>query len=179
MPTRRDLLKSSGGALMGAALLPSKALPSGSGSGVLPGSVDQEGNSEEPEVGSAAVDAEPVCLSDYEALARERAPKMAFEYISGGAADEITLRWNRESYDRIRLRPRIFVDVSKLDTRVKVFDQELPFPVLLAPTAYHRLIHPEGELATARGAGAAGATMVAGMLATTPIEEIARAATGP
>jgi len=103
---------------------------------------------------------------------------MAFEYISGGAADEITLKWNRESYDKIRLRPRIFVDVSKLDTRVKLFDQELPFPILLAPTAYHRLVHPEGELATARGAGAAGATMVAGMLATTPIEEIAKAATG-
>jgi 4-hydroxymandelate oxidase len=104
---------------------------------------------------------------------------MAFEYISGGAADEITLKWNRESYDRIRLRPRIFVDVSKLDTRVKLFGQDLPFPILLAPTAYHRLVHPEGELATARGAGAAGATMVAGMLATTQIEDIARAATGP
>src|SRR5262249_2423170 len=43
-------------------------------------------------------------------------------------------------------RPRIFVDVSKLDTRVKVFDQELPFPILLAPTAYHRLVHPRERL---------------------------------
>ena len=71
------------------------------------------------------------------------------------------------------------VDVSKLDTRLTLFGQQLPFPILLAPTAYHRLVHPEGELATARGAGAAGATLVASMLATFTIEEMARAATAP
>lgn len=122
---------------------------------------------------------EAVSLSDFEALARERVPRMAYEYISGGAADEITLRWNREAFDRIRLRPRILVDVSKLDTRVALFGQEMPFPILLAPTAYHRLIHPEGELATVKGAGAAGATLIASMLATTSIEEMAKAATRP
>ncbi|MGH9752791.1 MAG: alpha-hydroxy acid oxidase [Blastocatellia bacterium] len=123
--------------------------------------------------------AEAVSVSDYEALARERIPRMAYEYISGGAADEITLRWNRESFDRIRLRPKILVDVSNLDTRVNLFGQELPFPILLAPTAYHRLVHPEGEIATAKGAGAAGATLIASMLATTTIEEMAKAATQP
>jgi 4-hydroxymandelate oxidase len=123
--------------------------------------------------------AEAVSLSDYEALARERIPRMAYEYISGAAADEITLRWNRESFDRIRLRPKILVDVSKLDTRLTLFGQELPFPILLAPTSYHRLIHPEGEIATVKGAGAAGATLVASMLATSTIEEMAKAATGP
>jgi len=123
--------------------------------------------------------AEAVSLSDFEALARERVPRMAFEYISGGAADEITLRWNRESFDRIRLRPKILVDVSNLDTRLTLFGQELPFPILLAPTAYHRLVHPEGEIATVMGAGLAGATLIAGMLATTTIEEMAKAATRP
>jgi 4-hydroxymandelate oxidase len=123
--------------------------------------------------------AEAVSLSDYEALARERIPHAAYEYISGGAADEITLRWNREAFDRIRLKPQILVDVSKLDTRLTLFGQELPFPILLGPTSYHRLVHPEGEIATVKGAGAAGATMVAGMLATTAIEEMAKAATGP
>jgi 4-hydroxymandelate oxidase len=123
--------------------------------------------------------AEAVSLSDYEALARERIPRMDYEYISGAAADEITLRWNRESFDRIRLRPKILVDVSKLDTRLTLFGQQLPFPILLAPTSYHRLIHPEGEIATVKGAGAAGATLVASMLATTTIEEMAKAATGP
>jgi 4-hydroxymandelate oxidase len=122
---------------------------------------------------------EAVSLADFESLAREFIPRMAYEYISGGAADEITLRWNRESFDRIRLRPRILVDVSNLDTRLTLFGQEAPFPILLAPTAYHRLLHPEGELATVKGAGAAGATLVASMLATTTIDEMAKAATRP
>ena len=122
---------------------------------------------------------EPVSLADFETLARTHIPAMAYEYISGGAADEITLRWNREAFDRLRLRPRILVDVSQLDTRLTLFGQELPFPILLAPTAYHRLVHPEGELATVKGAGAAGATLVASMLATATIEEMAKAATGP
>ncbi|MCI0388776.1 MAG: alpha-hydroxy-acid oxidizing protein, partial [Acidobacteria bacterium] len=123
--------------------------------------------------------AQAVSLSDYEVMARERIPRMAYEYISGGAADEITLRWNRESLDRIRLRPRILIDVSKLDTRLDLFGQEMPFPILLAPTAYHRLVHPEGETATVKGAGKAGATLIASMLATTTIEEMAKAATQP
>ena len=180
MPTRRDVLLSSSSALVAATLLPARARSGGMIQGVGSGSdAGAPAKLAEVEPGPVGADSEPVSLSDYEALARERAPKMAFEYISGGAADEITLKWNRESYDKIRLRPRIFVDVSKLDTRVKLFDQELPFPILLAPTAYHRLVHSDGELATARGAGAASATMVAGMLATTPIEDIAKSATGP
>jgi 4-hydroxymandelate oxidase len=62
---------------------------------------------------------------------------------------------------------------------VSLFGKELPFPILLAPTAYHRSIHPEGEMATARGAGAARATWVVSSSTTTVIEEIARAATAP
>jgi 4-hydroxymandelate oxidase len=104
---------------------------------------------------------------------------IGWEYISGGAADELTLRWNRESYDRIRLRPRVLVDVSQIDTRVALFGRELPFPILLAPTAYHKLAHAEGELATAKGAGAAGATFVVSTSATTSLEDIARVATRP
>ena len=136
-------------------------------------------NSARQAVPTSQSSVEAVSLSDFESLARERIPRMAYEYISGGAADEITLRWNRESFDRIRLRPRILVDVSNLDTRVTLFGQEMPFPILLAPTAYHRLLHPEGELATVKGAGAAGATLVASMLATTTIDEMAKAATRP
>jgi 4-hydroxymandelate oxidase len=139
----------------------------------------QSNNRAQQAAPASQLPAEAVSLSDFEALARERIPRVAFEYISGGAADEITLRWNRESFDRIRLRPQILVDVSKLDTRLTLFGQELPFPILLAPTAYHRLVHPEGELATVKGAGAAGATLIASMLATTTIEEMAKAATQP
>lgn len=118
-------------------------------------------------------------LSDFEESARKKMSPMAYEYVASGAADELTLRWNRESLDKIRLRPRVLVDVSKLDTRVTLFGQELPFPILLAPTALQRLYHAEGELATARGAGAATATYVVSSYTTTPIEEIARVATQP
>jgi 4-hydroxymandelate oxidase len=118
-------------------------------------------------------------LPDFERLARERLPHPAYEYVAGGAADEVTLRANRDAYDRIRLDPRVLVDVSRLDTRVTLLGRELPFPILLAPTAYHRLVHSEGELATSRGAAAADATMVVSSFATASIEDIAASARTP
>ena len=118
-------------------------------------------------------------LFDFEADAHTRVAHGAWERISGAAADEITLRWNREAYDHIRLKPRILVDVSKLDTRVKLFGQELPFPILLAPTGGQKFIHPEGELAAARGAATAAATYVISSSASMRVEDIARTATGP
>lgn len=120
-----------------------------------------------------------VCLSDFEELARGRISSMAYEYIAGGAADEITLRANRDRFDGLGLKQRVLVDVSHIDPSVKLLSERLAFPCLLAPTAYHRLVHPEGELATVRGAGEAGATMVVSSLATTPLEEIASAAKSP
>lgn len=121
----------------------------------------------------------PADLFDYAKAAPAHLSEIGWEYISGGAADELTLRWNRESYDRIRLRPRVLVDVSQLDTRVTLLGREQPFPILLAPTAYHQLAHPEGELATAKGAGAAGATMVLSTSSNTTIEDVAQVATRP
>jgi 4-hydroxymandelate oxidase len=118
-------------------------------------------------------------LPEFEERARGCLPTMVYEYVASGAADEHTLRWNREAYDRIVLRPRVLRDVSRVDMRVTLLGRELPFPILLAPTAYHRTIHPEGEVGTARGAGAAGATWVVSSSTTTTIEEIARAATAP
>ncbi len=160
---RRDVLKFVGG-LAGA-----YALPSNPGGGAVFGqSAD-----------GSKIPAGAVNLFDFETLARARMSPMAWEYISGGAGDELTLRWNRESYDRIRLRPRILVDVSRLDTRIKLFGRELPFPILIAPAAYQRLVHPDGEIATAKGAGAAGATMVVSTMATASVEEIAAASARP
>ena len=118
-------------------------------------------------------------VMDFEPRARERISHMAYEYISGGAGDEISLKWNREAYDKIRLRTRVLVDVSKLDTRTRLLGQDLAYPILLAPTAYHKLVHVEGELETARGAGAAAATMVVSSFANTAIEDIARVAKEP
>jgi len=121
----------------------------------------------------------PADVFDYARLAPGHMSTIGWNYLDGGAADELTLRWNRESYDRLRLRPRVLVDVSQLDTKVTLFGRELPFPILLAPTAYHKLAHPEGEIATVRGAGAAQATLVVSTSATTSLEDVAQAATGP
>ena len=71
------------------------------------------------------------------------------------------------------------VDVSHLDTGLRLFGRELPHPIVLAPTSYHRMIHAEGELGTVRGAGQVGAVLVAASFATTSIEEMARAASAP
>ena len=118
-------------------------------------------------------------LDDFERAACECLPHATYEYIAGGAADEVTLRWNHEALQRIRLRPRVLQDVSSIDTRVTIAGQELPFPILLAPVAYQRMLHPDGEVAVARGAGAAGATYVVSTASTASIEEIAAAATAP
>ncbi|MGH9671164.1 MAG: alpha-hydroxy acid oxidase, partial [Terriglobales bacterium] len=118
-------------------------------------------------------------LFDYEAKARERMAPAAWEYVSGAAADEITLRWNREAFDRVALAPKVLVDVSKLDTHVNLLRHDLPFPILLAPCGFQRLVHPEGEAAVAKGAGAAKALLVMSSAATTAVEDIAKAASGP
>ena len=118
-------------------------------------------------------------LDDFEAAARERLPHAAYEYLACGAADEVTLRWNRQAFERMRLRPRVLEDVSAIDSRVEIAGETLPFPILLAPVAYQRIYHPEGELAAARGAGLAGAVYVVSTGCTASIEEIAAAASGP
>ncbi|HLW99870.1 MAG TPA: alpha-hydroxy acid oxidase [Candidatus Acidoferrales bacterium] len=147
--------------------------------GALPISEDMKRLAPNGMAEDAKIGAEFACLTDFEAAAKEKIPHMAWEFFNGAVADEITMRWNREAYQRIRLKPRILVDVSKLDTRVTMFGQEHPFPIILAPTAYHKLAHPEGELATARGAGAADATMVISSMATTSVEDIAKVAKSP
>ena len=118
-------------------------------------------------------------LFDYQAEAEKHISHGAWERIMGASADEITLRWNHEAYEHIRLKPRILQDVSKLDTSVKLFGQELPFPIILAPTGAQSLVRPEGELAVARGAGAAKATLCISSSASMKVEDIARVATGP
>lgn len=116
---------------------------------------------------------------DFETLARETLSHMAFEYLAAGAGDEATLRWNRESFERIRLRPRVLEDVTAIDTAVELFGATMPTPILLAPVAYQRLFHDEGEVASVRGAGRAGATFVVSTASNCCIEDIAAAATAP
>jgi len=121
---------------------------------------------------------ELVSLLDFEAAAQRRISHMVWEYYSG-VADEITLRWNREAYDRLRLRPRVLVDVSKIDTGTRLFGQELAHPILLAPAADHRMIHPDGEAATARGAGSTNTIFVLSSFTNTCVEDVARDASAP
>jgi 4-hydroxymandelate oxidase len=113
-------------------------------------------------------------LLQFEPLARKRLSQMAYDYVRSGGADEITMRENRLAFERLRLAPNVLVDVSELDTRVTLLGSELEHPILLAPIAYHRLYHAEGELATARGASAAGAAMVVSTFTTTAIDQIAQ-----
>jgi 4-hydroxymandelate oxidase len=123
----------------------------------------------------AAASPPPVNLAEYEPLARARLTPMAYHYVAGGSGDEITLRRNRECLDAIRLRPRVLRDVRAIDTRLELLGEPLEFPILLAPTGFQRLYHPEGEIAAARGAGAAHAIYIASTVANTAIGDIARA----
>ena len=100
-----------------------------------------------------------VNVDDFEAAARERLHPGAHDYIAGGAGDEHTLRENRAAFVRWELRPRVLVDISSVTTATTVLGTEVALPVLVAPTAFQRLADPEGELATARGAAAAGTVM--------------------
>jgi 4-hydroxymandelate oxidase len=103
---------------------------------------------------------------------------MFYDYYAGGAEDEVTLRANRAAYRRLGLRPRVLTDVGVIDTSLDLMGHKLRHPILLAPTAFQRLAHPDGELATARAARRAGAVYVASTLSTCTIEEIAAEAAG-
>ncbi|PRY31961.1 4-hydroxymandelate oxidase [Pseudosporangium ferrugineum] len=96
-----------------------------------------------------------------------------WDYFAGGAGDERTLRANEEAYARRRIVPRVLRGVGERDLRTTLFGTELTLPVLIAPTAFHRLAHPEGEAGTAAAAAGAGTVMVVSSAATQPIEEIA------
>jgi 4-hydroxymandelate oxidase len=120
---------------------------------------------------------EIINLFDFEKMAERKMSKRAFEYVASGAADELSLRWNRQAFDAIKLNTSVLNDVSNLDTSISLFGNKLPYPILIAPTAFHKVMHPEGELATARGASAASAIYVVSSYTTTPLEEIAKVAT--
>lgn len=116
-------------------------------------------------------------LHPLEARARETLPRAVYDYYAGGADDEATLSANRSAWSEIDFRPRVLVDVSDPDPSVELLGSRLPSPVIVAPTAFHRLAHPEGEAATARGAGQR--LMISSSLSTVAIEDVVAAATGP
>src|SRR5687768_3004853 len=115
----------------------------------------------------------PISVLDYERSARERMDPNVWDYVEGGAERERTLAANRRAFERVEVRPRVMVDVSDCPTRTTLFGAALSAPLGVAPVAYHELVHPEAELATARGAGSAGALFVVPMFASRPLEKIA------
>lgn len=117
--------------------------------------------------------------ADYEPLARERMTEAAWAWLAGGAADELTLRENIAAFQRWKLRTRLLRDLSGGNTRLELFGRRFDSPILLAPVAYQKLAHPEGEMATALAASANGAGMVVSTQASVSLEDIARAATAP
>jgi 4-hydroxymandelate oxidase len=125
------------------------------------------------------VDRQPVAVEEYESLARERMPADVWDYLTGGSGAERTLAANRAAFDRWALRPRGLVDVSRCDLTTTLLGAGLAAPIGVAPMAYHRLADPEGEVATARAAGDAGALFVASLFASRSVEEIAAVSHGP
>jgi 4-hydroxymandelate oxidase len=119
---------------------------------------------------------EPLNLDEFEAIARETLPAMTYDFIAGGAEDERSVAGNRAAFERRVLRNRSLVDVTTRDQRTRLLGLDLSHPILRAPTALHRLAHPEGEAATARGAAAAEALYTVSTATSMRLDEIQRAA---
>ncbi len=120
----------------------------------------------------------PVNIFEYEEIARERLDKGDYDFIAGAATDEITLRRTRAVFDSIMLKPRMMVDVSERDLSTTVLGQRINLPVMLDPAGNHGAAHAEGELATAKAAGAMGTVMVLSSHASRTLEDVAQVATG-
>ena len=118
-------------------------------------------------------------LADFEAIARSRMDPAAFDYYAGGSGDERTLADNTAAFDRYVFTPRVLVNAETVDLSQTIAGTHIRFPVMLAPTAFNRLAHEDGELAAARAAGRMGTAMICSTIATYPLEEIAKAAIGP
>jgi len=120
-----------------------------------------------------------VNIADLRTLARRRLPRVVFDYVDGGAEDEITLRENRRAFEDITFRPRQAVAMSHCDLRTRVLGCELSLPALLAPVGYTRVIHAGGEVAAARAAGQAGTAYVLSTISGYPLEDVRAASVGP
>ncbi|MEX8495111.1 alpha-hydroxy acid oxidase [Sphaerotilus sp.] len=115
-----------------------------------------------------------VCLADYAAAARARLDDNAWAYVDGGAADERTLAANVQAWGDIPLSARVLRPMAGGHTRVTLLGRTLAHPILLAPVAYQRLAHPDGELAVAQAAAALQAGMVLSTQSSVPVEAVAR-----
>jgi L-lactate dehydrogenase (cytochrome) len=120
-----------------------------------------------------------VCVEDFRPLARRRLPRAVFDYLDGGAGGEFTLRDNRRVFEEVTFRPRHAVAPKQCNLQTRVLGFDLSFPVLLAPVGYSRLMHPGGEVAAARVAGAAGTAYILSTISGYRLEEVRAATKGP
>ncbi|WP_405531655.1 alpha-hydroxy-acid oxidizing protein [Streptomyces canus] len=115
-------------------------------------------------------------VQDFETAARAKLDPVYADFIAGGARDEITVRANEAAFGALRLLPRVLSGSTERELEVRLFGDRAGMPILLSPTAFHKLVDPEGELATARAAAAAGAIMIVSMASTVAVGEVADAA---
>ncbi|KAH1048189.1 hypothetical protein J1N35_038973 [Gossypium stocksii] len=116
---------------------------------------------------------EPVNVNEFRELARQALPKMYYDFYTGGAEDQYTLKENEEAFRRIIIQPRILGNVRSIDLSTTVLGYNISMPVMIAPTSLQKLANPEGEIATARAASACNTIMVLSTSSTYSLEEVA------
>jgi 4-hydroxymandelate oxidase len=121
---------------------------------------------------------QPINLFEFEETAKELLPKEEYDYIAGGATDEISVERNRRAYASWAFRPRVLRDVSKLDLSTTILGTRVELPVLIAPCGGHKRAHPDGELATYRAAASCGTVLAVSANSNTSFEDLAKAANG-
>ncbi len=117
-------------------------------------------------------------LLDYEISAKELLSPMSWDYYSSGSGAEVTLQDNVDSFQHIKLRPKMLVDVSHRNLQTTILGRSIEFPVLIAPSAFQCLAHPDGELATAKAANQVGTMMMLSTLSTKSLEEVSEVRQG-
>src|SRR5713101_6406135 len=138
-----------------------------------------DAQSDLPKPASIATPNEALNVFDFEPVARQKLPAAHFGYLATGVDDDATLRANREGFSKFEIRTRRLVDVSRIDTSTELFGTRWKTPIVLAPVAAQKAFHPDGEMASARAAGAKGHLLILSTGTTTSVEDVTSARGGP
>ena len=122
---------------------------------------------------------DPINLYDYEARAKVSLPHNHWTFIEAGAMDEFTTRRNRTAFEDLTIRPRFLRNIDNRDLSTTMLGEEISMPVFVCPAGGHKLAHPDGELATARGAGMSNTLMMLSTSSHYSMEEVSAVASGP
>jgi (S)-mandelate dehydrogenase len=117
-------------------------------------------------------------VADLREVARRRLPRFVFEYVDGGAEDEVTLRGNRAAFERLRLLPRTLIDTAARHQRTQILASPAPAPMVIAPTGFNGMVYPQGDLALARVAARRGIPFTLSTVSTVRLEDVAKSAGG-